>query len=121
MVIQINHRMQTESVEHKSVELKVFAFSVDVISFVKTFEKTGKVNVLVNKLLNQANGFYSNYVSAEEALEINDKKWFLKKSIANAKKCLDLLQSIEVERELLNEKVDLIIEVAELIRRIGSR
>ena len=118
MVTQINHTMQTESVEHESLELKVFAFSVDVISFVKSFEKAGKVNVLVNELLNQANGFYANYVSAEEALGLTDKKKYLEKSIANAKKCLELLQSIEVIKELLNEKVDLTIEVAELIKKI---
>ena len=121
MAIQINHTMQTESVEHESLELKVFAFSVDVVSFVKSFEKAGNVNVLVNELLNQANGFYSNYVSAEEALGVTDKKKYLEGSIENAKKCLELLQSIEVKKGLLNEKVDLIIEVAELIKRIGSR
>ena len=110
--------MQTESVENESLELKVFAFSVDVISFVKSFEKKRAANVLVNELLNQANGFYSSYVSAEEALGFADKKKYLEKSIANAKKCLELLQSIEDEKELLNEKVDLIIEVAELIKKI---
>ena len=120
MVIQINHTMQTESVGHESLELKVFAFSVDVVSFVKSFEKTGKLNAFVNELLNRANGFYANYVSAEEALVGADKKKYLEESITNAKKCLELLQSIEVEKELLNEKVDLIIEVAELIKRIGS-
>ncbi len=110
--------MQTESVEHESIELKVFAFSVDVVSFVKSFEKTGKLNALINELLNQANGFYSNYVSAVEALGLIDKKKYLEESITNAKKCLELLQSIEVKKELLNEKVDLIIEVAELIKKI---
>ena len=118
MVIQINQIMRTESVEPEGLELKIFAFSVDVISFVKSFEKTAEFNVLVNTLLNKANGFYSNYVSAEDALEAADKENYLEQSRVNAKKCLALLQSIDVERELLNEKVDLIIEVAELIKRI---
>jgi len=113
--------MQTKSVKHESIELKVFAFSVNVISFVKSLEKAGIVNIVANNLLNMANEFYSNYLAAEEALGKYDKKSFLEESKMNAKRCLELLQSIEVKKELLNEKVDLIIEVAELIRRIDSR
>ncbi|MEN8119129.1 MAG: hypothetical protein ABFS35_02235 [Bacteroidota bacterium] len=113
--------MQTKSIERESLELKVFAFSVDVVSFVKSLEKAGRVTVVINNLLNLANEFYLNYLAAEEALGEYDKKTFLEESKDSAKKCLKLLQSIKVEKEFLNEKVDLIIEIAELIREIGSK
>jgi len=110
-----------ESIESENLELKVFAFSVDVISFVKSLEKSGKINSVFKNLLKVVNEFYSNYLDAEEALDEYDKSRFLEESKVNAEKCLELLQSIEVSNEFLNERVDLIIEVAELIKKIPSR
>lgn len=112
--------MQTKSIEHESLELKVFAFSIDVVSFVKSLEKSGITNTVTRSLLNLANGFYSSYLAAEKALGEYAKNCFFEESKENAKTCLELLQSIDVEKELLNEKVDLIIEVDELIRIIDS-
>ena len=100
------------------MELKVFAFSVDVLSFVKSVEKSENKNSELISLLNEANEFYSNFIAAEDTLDEHDKNSFYSESKKNAQKCLDLLQSIELENKFLNEKVDLIIEVAGLIKKI---
>ncbi len=111
--------MQAESIKNKNLELKVFAFSVDVVSFVKSLEKSGKTNPVLKSLLKTANEFYLYYLALEDAKGEDKKSSFLKETKQSAQKCLDLLQSINVENKLLNEKVDLIIEVAELIKIIS--
>jgi len=100
------------------LELKVFAFSVDVVSFVKSVEESEGANSTLKSLLNEANGFYSNFIDAEDSTGKYDKNSFYSESKKCAQKCLDLLQSIELESKFLNEKVDLIIEVAGLIKMI---
>ena len=111
--------MQTELIENEGLELKVFAFSVDIISFVKTIEKQNEGSrIELNSLLKAANDFYINYLHGEDAVGKYDKGSFFKDSVESAQECFNLLQTVKVEKQFLNEKADLIIEVSELIKKI---
>ena len=113
--------MQTKTANLQSIELKVYAFSINVFSFVKTLDKAKKTNEHTNILLNLANSFYTNFLAAVEAKGEYEQKSFIEESKVQAKKCLSILQSFETENKFLNEKVDLTIEIAELIKKIENK
>ncbi|OQY00991.1 MAG: hypothetical protein B6I20_08105 [Bacteroidetes bacterium 4572_117] len=110
--------MQTKSINPEEFELDVYGFSINIVSFVKTLEKSGKTNETINKLVIVSNGFYSDFTNIIEAETKHDKENYINESIKKAKLCLGMLESINLENGLLNEKVDLIIEVAGLIKKI---
>lgn len=113
--------MQTKTTDLQDIELKVYAFSINVFSFVKTLEKAGKANDAISYILNAANSFYANYLAAIEAKGKHEQNVFLGESKKNAEECLNGLQSFETDKRFLNEKVDLIIEIAELKKNIDYK
>jgi len=110
--------MQTKITDLQDIELKAYAFSINMFSFVKTLEKAGKADNTTTYLLNLANSFYTNYLAAVDAKSEYERKVFLEESKNIAEECLSVLQSFETENKFLNEKVDLIIEIAELNKNI---
>jgi hypothetical protein len=102
----------------ESLEVKVYAFSINVISFVKSMGKNGLGNEPLQVLLHAAKQFYDLYLDFADEEEQDSKPYILKECVKYGKKCLDILQNMGVPEEFLNEKVDLVIDVAGLIKEL---
>lgn len=105
--------------EFKKLESRVYAFSVDVFSFVKTLINKNLANQHSKNLLDNANKLYGDFLDVFDNQDVIDEQ-SLKKCIQLAEVCSNLLGNIEVEKALLNEKVDLTIEANELTRILKS-
>lgn len=103
-------------IEH--MEVKIYAFSINVISFVKSMEKAGLNNKPLQILLNSAKQFYDLYLDFADEEDFENKETILKSCTKYGHKCLEIMQNMDVPKEFLNEKVDLVIDVAELIRKL---
>jgi len=102
----------------EALETKVYAFSINVLSFVKSMEKSGQEDEPLQILLHSAKQFYDLYLDFVDEEDTDSKPYILKECVKYGEKCLDILQNMGVPEEFLNEKVDLIIDVAGLIKAI---
>lgn len=100
----------------ESIEVKVYAFSINVISFVKSMEKAGLLDEPLQILLNAAKQFYDLYLDFVDEENRDTKPYILKECLKYGHKCWDILQNMGVPEEFLNEKVDLVIDIAGLIK-----
>jgi len=105
--------------EFKKLESRIYAFSVDVFSFVKTLINKNLANQYSKGLLDGANKLYGDFLDVFDNQDNMDSA-LLKNCIYQAESCSNFLGSIEVEKALLNEKVDLTIEANELARLLKS-
>ncbi len=102
----------------ENMEVKVYAFSINVISFVKSMEKAGSVDEPLQILLYSAKQFYDLYLDFVDEEDEDTKPYVLKECLKYGHKCLDILQNMGVPEEFLNEKVDLVIDIAGLIKKM---
>jgi hypothetical protein len=100
-----------------SLEFKIYRFSVNVFSFVKTLIEKKLSDKYSDILLNKANDLYSSYVNMLESDNIESLpniSTILKKS----DECVAIFQNIELKGAILNEKVDLAIEAFEISKKL---
>ncbi|MCF6243309.1 MAG: hypothetical protein L3J74_18480 [Bacteroidales bacterium] len=102
----------------EKMEVKVYAFSINVISFVKSMEKAGTGDEPLQILVHSAKQFYDLYIDYVDEEDEDTKPYVLKECLKYGNKCLDILQNMGVPEEFLNEKVDLVIDVAGLIKKM---
>ena len=101
--------------EFRKLETRVYAFSVDVFSFVKTLIDKKLSNEESRLLLNTSNQLYSTFLDVYDHKEgVNPIVVTRCEQLAGI--CSNYLSKIEVQKQLLNEKVDLTIESNELNR-----
>jgi hypothetical protein len=102
----------------RKLEFKVYRFSVNVFSFVKTLANRNEAITVGNQLLNLANEMYGTLADMLDSYEGGNKAIDFSSIQANSEVCKDLLQTIEVSGILINEKVDLLIEAHEISQKL---
>ncbi len=102
----------------ENIEVEVYAFSINVISFVKSMQKAGSGNEPLQILLHSAKQFYDLYIDYADEQDEDTKPYIFEECLKYGKKCLDILQNMGVPEEFLNEKVDLVIDIAGLMKKM---
>jgi hypothetical protein len=102
----------------EKMELKIYSFSVNVFSFVKSLKDKNVSDEVSNSLLNKANSLYSGFLDFMDAENISGKTVKPDFCIKMAEECCGLLKNIQPDSILLNEKVDLAIEANEIYRKL---
>lgn len=105
--------------EYKKLESRIYAFSVDVFSFVKTLINQNQSNQHTKGLLAGSNQLYSLFLDLIDN-QGNVIVEVLSKCVQICNNCSTFLENIKVEQKLLNEKVDLTIETNELGRQLNK-
>ena len=100
--------MQTET-----LELKIYRFSINVFSFVKSLEQIKISKNLTKDILNKSNSLYSKFLEYLDANE-KDVKKELEECVKISLQCFELFKNADFKDTLLNEKVDLTIEASEI-------
>lgn len=100
--------------ELEKLESRIYAFSVDVFSFVKTLIDSGQANEHSKMLLNDSNKLYSEFLQTLDLERKPDN--VIENCMHLANNCSDFLSKIEVTHSILNRKTDLIIESKEISR-----
>jgi excinuclease UvrABC helicase subunit UvrB len=101
--------------DFKKHESRIYAFSVDVFSFVKTLIDAGLASEHSRMLLDTANQLYSSFIDAIDNNRELDRI-VVSRCEQLSESCSDYLTKIEVGKKYLNEKVDLTIEAKEISR-----
>lgn len=96
------------------LESKIYIFSVDVFSFVKTLLDMNITNSDTTGLLKSSNLLYTKFLDVFENQPSNFDT-SISACLELSAKCSGFLEKIEVEKKLLNEKIDLIIESKEIV------
>jgi len=99
-------------------ESKIYAFSVEVFSFVKTLMNQNVTNPNTSGLLKSSNQLYSYFLDLIDNHSDENKALVKKKCIDLASHCAEYLKKIEVKGNLLNERVNLLIEAKELTKSL---
>jgi hypothetical protein len=102
----------------QKLELKIYGFSVNVYSFVKTLIEKKISDKNTKALLNEANKLYSSYLDILEAIDKGNNSPDKSECIQISGECITLFQNIELTGAILNEKVDLAIEANEILRKL---
>ena len=103
--------------DYKKLESRIYAFSVDVFSFVKTLIDDGRASEHSRMLLDTANQLYSTFIDALNTDgELNEILITRCEQLVDS--CADYFEKIEVNKNQLNEKVDLTIEAKEISREL---
>jgi hypothetical protein len=100
------------------LEFKIYRFSVNVFSFVKTLIEKKLSNQYSEALLVKANDLYSSYVNLLDSFENEGVVSGLFGIIEKSENCVTLFQDIELTGSILNEKVDLAIEAFEISKQL---
>jgi len=104
----------------EALETKVYTFSINVVSFVKSMEQAGLKDKPLQMLMYSAKQFYDLYLDFVDEEDEESSLYILKECLTQGRKCLDILQNMGVHEEFLNEKVDLVIDVAGLIKELEN-
>lgn len=107
-------------IDSETFEVKVYAFSINVFSFVKSMQDAGHDNILLQIVLQSAKDFYDSFLDYVDEEDEIFKENILENCLNFARKSFDVLQNMKVPDEFLNEKVDLVIDVAGLIKKIEN-
>lgn len=107
-MVEINHLKKLESM--------IYAFSVNILSFVKSLSDKNIASQNEKDLLNSANELYSLYLDILKNIEKGNNNPDIKDCILKSEKCASLIKNFELSGILLNEKVDLAIEANEILR-----
>lgn len=102
--------------ELAKIESKIYIFSVDVYSFVKTLQDQNITNSNISGLFKESGQLYSSFLDLFENHIMKDKQVILNTCIDLSRSCAEKLSKIEVSGSNLNERVDLLIEVKEISR-----
>jgi hypothetical protein len=100
------------------LEFKIYRFSVNVFSFVKTLIDKKLSNQYSEALLNKANDMYSSYVNLLDKFENEGNIQDLPNIITKSEECVAYFKEIELTGPILNEKVDLAIEAYEISKQL---
>jgi len=103
--------------ELTKLESKIYIFSVNVFSFIKTLMDENITNENTRELFSVSSKLYSEFVSLlDDTGSKKDKSSVYISCIAMANASAEHLSKIDVKGALLNERVDLLIEAKEIIR-----
>jgi hypothetical protein len=102
----------------KSLEFKIYRFSVNVFSFVKTLIEKKLSSQYSEALLNKANDLYSSYVNVIGKADGSESLQGILSIIKKSEECVAIFQDIELRGSILNEKVDLAIEAFEITEKL---
>ena len=102
--------------ELAKLESKIYIFSVDVFSFIKTLMDNNITNKNTQGLFNDSSLMYSTFIDLLDDRGLENKSSILSKCIELAISSAGFLTNIEVKGSHLNERVDLLIEVKEILR-----
>jgi hypothetical protein len=100
------------------LELKIYSFSINIFSFVKSLSDKKIAGQNEKKLLNSANDLYSIFLDELEHVEKGNEKADFAKCIIRSEECVSLMKNYELSGLHLNEKVDLAIEANEILRSL---
>ncbi len=99
---------------------RVYVFSIDAVSFVMTLEKSGQGSETTNQVRENIGKFSQKVSDLEDIPEKQKIVAGIEKSNNFAAKILENLQKIPCEKELLNEKTDLILRTFKIIEEIDE-
>ena len=99
---------------------RAYIFSINTLSFVKSIQKKGIQVPNANKLLKAAGKIADILLETADNKNIDDTRLDLTMSDKQLKVYSDLLQTIEVEGLLANEKADLHIDSFEIQKEIAE-
>jgi hypothetical protein len=102
----------------QKLEQKIYAFSVDVFSFVKTLINRKIADGNAKGLLNAANSLYASYLDVMELYEKAETEFDFSSCMVKAEECIDFMKNMELTGALLNEKVDLAIEAGSILAKL---
>jgi hypothetical protein len=102
----------------QGLEFKIYRFSINVFSFVKTLIEKKLSNQYSEALLNKANDLYSSYVNMLESIEKSKSSPDFHPLLKKSQECEALFPNIELTGAILNEKVDLAIEAFEISKKL---
>ena len=111
--------MQTDT-----LELKIYRYSINVFSFVKSLEKLNFSNSQTKLMAQTSNSLYSKFIDYEDAKDNESIIKNLEACVEISLKCFELFKNSDFKDLLLNEKVDLTIEASEiskiLVEKFGN-
>jgi len=99
--------------ETNELELKIYRFSVNVFSFVKSLDKLNVSKSLTKDILNSSNLLYSKFLEYVDTKD-RDVMSKLEECVKISLRCFELFKNADFNDVLLNEKVDLTIEASEI-------
>jgi len=102
--------------ELAKLESKIYIFSVDVFSFIKTLMDQGITNKDTQGLFEASSQLYAEFLNLFDNHVPKNKNSAYLKCIELANSSATYLTNIEVKGNLLNERVDLLIEAKEILR-----
>ena len=101
------------------LESKIYIFSVDVFSFVKTLADRNISNPNTTALTKTSNRLYTKFLDIFESAP-GDLKKIVSECREMASECAIILDKIEVEKKMLNERIDLLIESKEILKQLDE-
>jgi len=102
----------------KKLELKIYSFSVNVFSFVKTLSNKNIATHKEKELLGNANQLYCLFLVELEKMEAGISP-DLESCVKSIENCITLIKDYELSGILLNEKVDLAIDANQILRSLN--
>lgn len=99
---------------------KTYIFSINVISFAKTLQKSGFDKQIVDNFVVFSGTIADIILDTAELKKKNEIIANLEKSSTFAKKLFELFQNFKAEGSLLNEKVDLQIDNQLIMKQIDE-
>jgi len=110
-------KMSVEKIDLLELDTKVYTFSIQVISFIKSLEKQGIYKSINSKTLQLAGRLSTNFPEIEDEKEelVREGLIDLEK---NATTCFSYLEGIECNNSLQNEKANLLIDAKEIISKV---
>lgn len=99
---------------------KTYIFSINVISFAKTLQKSGFDKQIVDNFVVLSGTIADIILDTVELKKKNEIIANLEKSSTFAKKLFELFQNFKAEGSLLNEKVDLQIDNQLIMKQINE-
>ncbi len=96
---------------------QLYFFSINVVGFVKSLQKASLQTPQSIALIKSAGDLSMQFMDIDDITEETEQKKRVVLCLQRSKECLKLLQEIQVQnKNLLNEKVDLTIEAANILK-----
>ncbi|MBN1251337.1 MAG: hypothetical protein JXR51_16030 [Bacteroidales bacterium] len=104
-----------------TLELKIYRFSINVFSFVKSLDKVNISNSQTQTMAELSNSLYSKFTDYEDAENQELKSKYLEECVKISLQCFELFKKVDFKDALLNEKVDLTIEASEISKTLVEK
>ncbi len=109
--------MSIEKIELLELDTKVYTFTVNVISFIKSLEKNGLFGGLLTKTIQVAACMSTDFPDMEEEkMDILDEG--LENLLRNANICFEYIDNISCNSKMSDEKANLLIDLDEILKKI---